>query len=113
MENRTLLHLYPMPDDRVTAFSTTRHGGCGSGAYATFNCTPYVGDGPAVVRANQEQLCKLLGISLEKLIIPYQTHSSNILTIEGVEKLHGVEHEVIFDHINAGSFVALAAAPVS
>ncbi len=35
---------------------------------------------------------------------------SNILTIEGVEKLHGVEHEVIFDHINAGSFVALAAA---
>ena len=35
---------------------------------------------------------------------------SNILTIEGVEKLHGVEHEVVFDHINAGSFVALAAA---
>ena len=35
---------------------------------------------------------------------------SNILTIEGVEKLHGVEHEVVFDHINAGSFVALPAA---
>ncbi|MBR2373131.1 MAG: UDP-N-acetylglucosamine 1-carboxyvinyltransferase [Lentisphaeria bacterium] len=35
---------------------------------------------------------------------------SNILTIEGVEKLHGVEHEVMFDHIEAGSFVALAAA---
>lgn len=82
MENHQPLHLYPMPDDRVTAFSTTRHGGCGSDAYATFNCTPYVGDGPAVVRANQEQLCKLLGISLEKLIIPYQTHSSNILTID-------------------------------
>ena len=35
---------------------------------------------------------------------------SNILTIEGVEKLRGADHEVIFDHIEAGSFVALAAA---
>ena len=35
---------------------------------------------------------------------------SNVLTVEGVEKLHGVEHEVMFDHIEAGSFVALAAA---
>ncbi|MBQ2434810.1 MAG: peptidoglycan editing factor PgeF [Bacteroidaceae bacterium] len=82
MRSTTPLHLYPMPDDRVTAFSTTRHGGCGSGAYATLNCTPYVGDEPAVVRANQEQLCRQLGITPEKLVIPYQTHSCNILTID-------------------------------
>lgn len=71
-----------MPHNRVTAFSTTRHGGCGSGTYGTFNCTPYTGDEPAMVRANQSELCRQLGISAERLIIPYQTHSCNLLTID-------------------------------
>lgn len=35
---------------------------------------------------------------------------SNTLVIEGVEKLHGVEYNVISDHIEAGSFLALGAA---
>lgn len=82
MRSTTPLHLYPMPNSEVTAFSTTRHGGCGSDAYAGFNCTPYVGDKPAVVKANQELLCELLSIPTERLIIPYQTHSCNILTID-------------------------------
>ncbi|MBE6384933.1 MAG: UDP-N-acetylglucosamine 1-carboxyvinyltransferase [Lentisphaerae bacterium] len=51
-----------------------------------------------------------LGEMLNKMGAKISGLGSNILTIEGVEKLHGVEHEVIFDHINAGSFVALAAA---
>lgn len=76
------LHLYPMHDNRVTAFSTTRYGGCGSDTYSTFNCTPYTGDDPGVVQSNQEELCRLLGISTEKLIVPYQTHSCNLLTID-------------------------------
>lgn len=82
MKRTQQLHLYPTPNGKITAFSTTRHGGCGSGTYATFNCTPYVGDKPAIVKANQEELCQLLDISIEKLIIPYQTHSCNILTID-------------------------------
>ncbi len=35
---------------------------------------------------------------------------SNTLTIQGVEKLHGTEHSVVSDHIEAGSYIALAAA---
>ena len=35
---------------------------------------------------------------------------SNTLVIEGVEKLHGCEYTVVGDHIEAGSFLALAAA---
>ena len=58
-------------------------------------CEPHVGD---------------LAEMLNKMGARISGIGSNILTIEGVEKLHGVEHEVIFDHINAGSFVALAAA---
>lgn len=82
MESHQPLLLYPMPDDGVTAFSTTRHGGCGSGTYATLNCTPYVGDELAVVRANQEMLCRQLGIAPDRLVVPYQTHSCNVLTID-------------------------------
>lgn len=76
------LHLYPMPGGKVTAFSTTRHGGWGSGAYAAFNCTPYTGDEAAVVRANQEELCRLLGVTADRLVIPYQTHSCHILPLD-------------------------------
>ena len=71
-----------MPNERVVAFSTTRHGGRGSGAYGTFNCTPYTGDEPSVVRANQELLCRLMGMTAERLIIPYQTHSCNVMIID-------------------------------
>ena len=84
MKNAEQLHLYPMPDEQVVAFSTTRHGGCGSGTYGTFNCTPYTGDELSVVLANQEKLCRLVGITAEQLIVPYQTHSCNVLTIDEV-----------------------------
>ena len=84
MKNAKQLHLYPVPDERVVAFSTTRHGGCGSGTYGTFNCTPYTGDELSVVLANQEKLCRLVGITAEQLIVPYQTHSCNVLAIDEV-----------------------------
>ena len=82
MKQSNPLLTYPMGDTSVTAFSTTRHGGCGSGTYGTLNCTPYTDDEPEVVRANQALLCKELGIPSERLIIPYQTHSCNVLTID-------------------------------
>ena len=58
-------------------------------------CEPHVGD---------------LAEMLNKMGAKISGIGSNVLTVEGVEKLHGVEHEVMFDHIEAGSFVALAAA---
>lgn len=82
MKDAKQLHLYSMPNNRVTAFSTTRHGGCGSGAYGSFNCTPYTGDELSVVLANQERLCKLVDITAEQLIVPYQTHSCNAMIID-------------------------------
>lgn len=82
MKTAEQLHLYPMPKEGVTAFSTTRHGGRGSGAYGTFNCTPYTGDESSIVQANQELLCRLVGVTAEQLIIPYQTHSCNVMVIE-------------------------------
>lgn len=59
--------------------------------------------------ASEPHVCDLAEM-LNKMGAKISGIGTNVLTIEGVEKLHGVDHEVIFDHINAGSFVALAAA---
>ncbi len=102
MRDAEQLHLYSMPNGRVTAFSTTRHGGWGNGAYGTFNCTPYTGDEPDVVQANQELLCRLVGVTAERLIIPYQTHSCNVLAIdEAFMQLSGETRHAILQEKDA------------
>ena len=35
--------------------------------------------------------------------------ASNLLTIEGVDELHGTEHTILPDMIEVGSFIGLAA----
>lgn len=57
-------------------------------------CEPYV-----------QQLCRMLnrmGAKIEGI-------ASNLLTIEGVEELHGTEHTVLPDMIEVGSFIGMAA----
>lgn len=57
-------------------------------------CEPYI-----------QQLCKMLlrmGARIEGI-------GSNLLTIQGVEKLHGTEHRMLPDMIEIGSFIGLAA----
>lgn len=72
-----LLADYP----EVHAFSTTRHGGCSTGSYASLNCTPYVGDDPQHVLRNQELLMDALPVRPESLVIPWQTHGTQTLTV--------------------------------
>ena len=52
--------LAPYPD--ISCFVTTRHGGCSTGNYASFNCTPYTGDDADCVRKNRELLCAALPV---------------------------------------------------
>lgn len=102
-----MLLTYPMPDNSVFTFSTTRHGGCGNGTYGTFNCTPYTGDEQTTIQLNQKKLAAQLDIDVEQLIIPYQTHSCNILTIDNnymllsAEKRHSIlqEKDALITHI--------------
>ena len=70
----------PYPD--ISCFVTTRHGGCSTGNYASFNCTPYTGDDTECVRKNQEALCAALPSYPQELVIPFQTHSTNSLIID-------------------------------
>lgn len=67
---------------RITCFSTTRHGGYSQGNYASFNCNGYCGDDAADVAKNREMLCGLLASEPVELVIPHQTHSTNVRVID-------------------------------
>ena len=51
---------------------------------------------------------------LARMLVSMGAHieglGTNTLTIQGVDSLHGARHEVVSDHIEAGSYLALAAA---
>lgn len=72
------MKLYP----QVQAFSTTRKGGCSTGAYASFNCSPYCGDEPLHVRQNLIHLEHLLPVIPIEWVIPHQTHGTSVLAVD-------------------------------
>ena len=57
-------------------------------------CEPYV-----------QQLCRMLNLMGAKIT----GISSNLLTIEGVDRLHGTHHRILPDMIEVGSFIGMAA----
>ena len=57
-------------------------------------CEPYI-----------QQLCKMLNAMGAKIC----GIASNLLTIEGVDKLHGADHTILPDMIEVGSFIGMAA----
>ena len=87
-DRRMLEYGIMKPYSNISCFSTTRHGGCGEGKYASFNCTHYCEDNPEHVAKNREILCSLLPEQPVKVVIPRQTHTTNVrvvsdLTTEG------------------------------
>ncbi len=80
MHNDTLLQYYL--DEKVTAFSTRRYGGVSKGDYASFNVNSYCGDDFDDVKENRRSLCQLLEITTDHLIMPHQTHGTQIRLID-------------------------------
>ena len=77
----------------VTAFSTTRQGGCSTGNYAAFNINSYCGDDVVHIAANKVALCRLLDIDCNHLVMPHQVHGCVVRHIDGPqqETLEGVD----------------------
>ena len=67
--------------NEIAHFCTSRKGGVSVGNYASFNLSPFSGDNPECFNVNQQILCSKLGIDSEKLIIPFQTHGTEIREI--------------------------------
>lgn len=80
MNNNECLSFHPL-SNRVLAFSSTRHGGYGKGAYGSFNVNPYVGDEEEAVQQNIRLLCRHIAIKPSHLIFPHQTHETEIRVI--------------------------------
>ena len=81
---------YDLSND-IVAFSTKREGGVSSGAYSTFSICHYCGDNPVNVARNRTLLCRHLGIADNQLILPHQTHGTNIRVITSADLQHQPE----------------------
>ena len=97
-ENKRLTGRYMLLDEAsVTGTANIVMAACfAEGVTTIYNaaCEPYV-----------QQLCRLL----VKMGAKIDGIGSNLLTITGVEKLHGAEHRILPDMIEVGSFIAMAA----
>ena len=85
-----LMKAYP----NISCFSTTRHGGCSKGNYASFNCNGYCGDEAEDVNRNRELLRSLLPGESVELVIPHQTHSDHVKVVDTIQvntELEGVD----------------------
>lgn len=67
---------------RVTAFSTTRHGGVSRGNYGGLNVNAFCGDDTAAVAVNRRALCRELGVAQDRLLLPHQVHGTVNLTVD-------------------------------
>ena len=90
-DKRMLVYGILKPYTNIFGFSTTRHGGVGEGMYATFNCTHYCGDNPEHVKANLETLSVLLPKRPRVMVIPRQTHTTNVRVITSVPKVEELQ----------------------
>ena len=78
MENASFsMLLHHKLSDKLKAFSTTRHGGCGTGNYSTMNINRFCGDNIDVINKNLNILCAEIGIDSDKIIMPHQTWYRN------------------------------------
>lgn len=66
----------------LTDFVTSRHGGYSSGAYATFNCSPFSGDDLRNVERNLEKLYTSLPCRPKQLFRPRQVHGIGLRVID-------------------------------
>lgn len=71
------------------AFST-RMGGVSQGPYATMNFSFTRGDDPDAVRENYRRMADALGVEMEKMILTWQTHTTNIRVVTPEDMGKGV-----------------------
>ena len=59
----------------------TRNGGVSAGDYATLNGGVGSRDAPDAVAANRARMAHVLGVTAERLLVPYQVHSADCLAV--------------------------------
>lgn len=82
--NISIFQFESFPSKDLFHFSSTTQGGVSHGPYTSLNLSPYSGDNPDCVSENKERIANIMGVSVENLYIPYQTHGDKILVIDEV-----------------------------
>jgi YfiH family protein len=86
----------------IAHFCTSRQGGVSVGNYASFNLSPFTGDDESDFAENKRLLCNRLDINPACLIIPFQTHGSEIREInEEFLRLSGDEQTAYLNGVDA------------
>lgn len=65
----------------IAHFCTSREGGASVGNFASNNLSPFTGDEPSHFAENKKALCGKLDIPFDKMVIPYQTHGTDIIKV--------------------------------
>ena len=84
--------LYYELGPKVTAFSTTRHGGCSKGRHGSFNINHYCGDDEADITRNLAALKEMIGV--EQVILPHQTHGTEVRLVTHQQPAKGWKEEL-------------------
>ena len=67
--------------NEIAHFCTSRQGGVSLGNYASWNLSPFSGDTTKNIAENCAILCSKLGIDANRLVVPFQTHGTEIREI--------------------------------
>jgi polyphenol oxidase len=59
----------------------TRNGGASGGVYASLNGGVGSRDAPESVKENRARMARTLGVTPERLLVPFQVHSSDVITL--------------------------------
>ncbi len=79
----------------IRHFTTTRHGGYSSGAFASFNLGNYSGDTKEYIDANRRIVCDWLGLQPNRLFVPHQVHGIETVVIDCDFLSTGKEQQIV------------------
>lgn len=89
-KNGVIYLAFPALDEAgfVSHAFSTRHGGVSEGVYSTMNFSFTRNDDPEHVRENYRRMASILGTDMEKMVLSYQTHTTNVrkVTMEDAGK---------------------------
>lgn len=72
---------------------STRIGGVSEGKFATMNFAFTTGDDPAHVLENYQRMAEILGVEKERMVLSWQTHTTNIRRVTEEDAGKGVVRE--------------------
>ena len=85
-------------DCNISHFVTTRQGGVSQGSYASFNLSEYSGDDPEAIGINRKLLSDAIGISEERIFVPFQIHGAEIRPIGASFLSLSLEEQLLYMH---------------